>query len=300
MLTLTEWAKLNQDPLTSGVVEIYSSVNPVLELMPFENIAGAAYLYNREGTLPGIAFRGVNESYTESTGIINPATEPLKIAGGESDYDTFLIATGTGQNDARATHDAMKVKAFSLFWLKNFFDGDSGADPRAFDGLNARITGNQLISAGTGGASLTLDMLNDCVDAVVGTPSALMCNKAVARKITKLAQSTNQVTFSQDQLGRVVTSYAGIPIHIVEDDHEGNAILGFDEDDGSGNDDTASLYAVSFGPDRMHGIQSAPMSVRDLGELSHKPGFRTRVEWFSAFVVKHPRAVARLCHINAG
>lgn len=299
MLTLTEWAKLNPDPLTAGVVEVYSSVNSVLELMPFENIAGGAYLYSREQTLPGIAFRGVNESYTESTGVINPQTEALKIAGGESDYDTFLVATGTATPDGRSTHDALKVKAMSLFWLKSFFDGNSTTDPREFDGLNARLTGAQVIDAGSGGAALTLDMVNDLIDAVVGTPSAIYCNKSVARKITKLAQSTSQVTFTQDQLGRVITNYAGIPLLTVEEDNEGNQILGFDEDDGASHLDTTSLYAVSYGPDRIHGIQASPMVVTDLGQLASKPAWRTRCEWFSSFVVKHPRAAARLIHVNA-
>ena len=298
MLTLLEWSKLQADPLTSGIVEIYSSVNPVLQVMPFENIAGAAYVYNREGTLPGIAFRGINESFTESTGIINPQTESLKIAGGESYYDTFLVATGNGSNDARATHDAMKVKAMSLFWLKSYFDGSSTSDPREFDGLNARLTGGQVIDAGSGGATLTLDMVDDLVDAVIGSPSAIFCNKTMARKITKLAQSTSQVTFTQDQLGRVLTVYAGIPLYVVEEDNAGNDILAFDEDDGAGNLDTTSLYAVSFGPDRLHGIQNAPMSVRDLGELTSRPALATRVEWFSSMVAKHPKSAARLRYVN--
>ena len=37
----------------------------------------------------------------------------------------------------------------------------------------------------------------------------------------------------------------------------------------------------------------------DLGELDTKPVLRTRVEWYSALVVKHPKAAARLVHINA-
>ena len=39
-------------------------------------------------------------------------------------------------------------------------------------------------------------------------------------------------------------------------------------------------------------------SVRDLGELDSKPAFRTRIEWFAAMVLKHPKAAARLSRIN--
>jgi len=299
MLTLLEHAKLNPNPLVSGVVEIFAANNPILLNLPFITINGPAYVYNREGTLPGVAFRGINESYTESTGVINPATERLVICGGESDYDTFLVATGTGTNDARALHDAMKSKALALRWAKTFFDGNSEADPREFDGLNRRLTGGQVVNAGAaGGAALTLDKLNELVDAVQGTPNLLLMNKRMVRKVTSLAQSTANVTYGVDALGRVLTSYAGIPIGIVEDDDTGAAILGFDEDDGAGNADTTSIYAIRFDMDGVHGIQNAPVDVRDLGELPSKPAFRTRIEWFAGYVVKHPKAAARLRWIN--
>jgi hypothetical protein len=299
MLTILEAAKLNPSPLVQGVVEIFARENPVLLNLPFEDINGPAYVYNREGTLPGVAFRGINESYTESTGVINPQTEALRICGGESDYDTFLIQTGTGTNDARAVHDGLKAKALALRWGKAFFDGDSETDPREFDGLNKRLTGAQHIQLAVGGAALTLAKLNELIDAIQGAPSLLMMNKALRRKVTDLAAGTSAVTMTMDQLGRPMTQYAGIPIGIIEDDEEGKPVLGFDENDGQGNLDTASIYAVRLGMDVFHGIQTAPVDVRDLGELPNKPAFRTRIEWFAAYVLKHPKAAARLSRINA-
>ena len=298
MLTILEAAKLNPSPLVSGVVEIFARENPVLLNMPFETINGPAYVYNREGTLPGVAFRGINESYTESTGIINPQTERLAIAGGESDYDTFIVKTGTGSNDARAVHDGMKSKALAMRWLKTWFDGDSVTEPREFDGVNKRITGTQLIDAGSGGATLTLAMVDELIDAIPGGANMLLLNRTLRRKITALAASTQAVVMTQDQLGRPMTTYAGVPLGLVEYDDSGNLILAFDEADGAGHNDTSSIYAVRFGMDSLHGIQSGPVDVRDLGELTTKPAYRTRIEWFSGFVVKHPRAAARLYHIN--
>lgn len=298
MLTILEAAKLNPSPLVQGTVEIIAGESPVLLNMPFVPINGPAFVYNREGTLPGIAFRGINESYTESTGVVNPQSEILRICGGDSDYDTFLVTTGTGTNDARATHDAMKAKALSLRWTRAFVDGDSETDPREFDGLNKRLVGSQHLQLATGGATLTLAKLDELIDAVQGTPTLLLMNKAMRRKITALAAGTAAVTMTVDQLGRPLTAYAGIPIGVVEDDETGTAILGFDEDDGSGNFDTCSIYALRLGTDVFHGIETAPVDVRDLGELDSKPAFRTRVEWFAAFVLRHPRAAARLSRIN--
>ncbi|MCP3731807.1 hypothetical protein M9978_15385 [Sphingomonas sp. MG17] len=292
-MTQTEWAKLNPDALQSGVVEIFASTNPIMQYMPFQNIAGAAYVYNREQTLPGIAFRGINESYDESTGVINQLADPLKILGGDLDVDAALIAWSTGANDTRAVHDAMKVKALSLSHLKTVFDGDATANVKEFDGLNTRLTGGQVISAGTNGGTLTFAMLDDLVDAVSGTPSLLLMNKKLRQQVRAMARNIGALTIAKDDLGREVDMYYGVPFGIVEDDAQGTVILGFDETQGTANN-TASIYAVRFGADGMFGAQTAPISVRDLGELQSKPAFRTRVEHYNTIVLEHPKCAARL------
>ena len=229
---------------------------------------------------------------------MNPVTEKLTICGGDSDYDKALLAMQVGSNDARAVHDGLKAKALALTWLKTFFDGDTSANAKEFDGLNRRLTGVQVIEAGTDGAVLTLDMLDRLVDAVQGTPSILLMNKAMRRAIRALARSSTTLTISRDFFGREVDAYQGVPIAIVEDDAAGDAILDFDETQGEA-DDTCSIYALRFGPDALHGIQTAAMDVRDLGELDSKPALRTRIEWYSGLVVKHPKAAARLKGIKA-
>jgi hypothetical protein len=293
MLTQAEWAKLYPDPLQSGVVELIVEVNPIMQYMPWQNIAGAAYVYNREQTLPGIAFRGINDSYTESTGVVNRLAEPLKIMGGDLDVDRALISWSTNINDTRAIEDAMKIKSLSLTHLKTVFDGDSGTDPNEFDGLNVRLTGDQVIEAGADGAPLTLAMLDDLVDAVQGSPSLLVMNKKCRQLVRQAARSVPGLTISKDDLGREVDQYYGVPIAYTEFDAAGNPILGFDETVGTAND-TASIYALSFGPGKMFGAQTSPISARDLGELESKPAYRTRVEHYGTIVLQHPRCAARL------
>ena len=82
-LTLIEAAKQIENPIQSGLVEQFARSTDILMALPFEGIQGNALRYNREQTLPGIGFRGVNEQYQESTGILNPVSEPLVIAGGD-------------------------------------------------------------------------------------------------------------------------------------------------------------------------------------------------------------------------
>ncbi|MFO1150949.1 MAG: hypothetical protein U1E62_21450 [Alsobacter sp.] len=302
-LTILEWAKLNNNPLQMGVVETFVSTNPVLEYMPFINVAGSAYAYSQEDTLPGIAWRGINEAYTESTGVINPAVETMSILGGDSDYDTALVKMGVGGNDARSAHDAMKAKAASLNFLNTFFNGDNVADPRVPAGLKSRLTGSQLIAAGntSGGDVLTLAKMDELVDAVEGPPEEkfLFMSRTMRRKVNTLMRAGVQaVETVADQFGKLQDAYGGVVIKHVIDAATGQSggLFPYTEaNPGGGAAASASIYCVRFSPvDGVVGIQNAPIEVRDLGELQTKPALRTRIEWIAGFAVKHPRCAARL------
>jgi hypothetical protein len=123
-------------------------------------------------------------------------------------------------------------------------------------------------------------------------------NKTVRRKARQLARSVNALTISTDQLGRELDGYAGVPFGLVDEDETGADILAFDEAQGTANA-TSSIYAVRFGADVLHGIQTKPIEARDLGEVDDKPALRTRTEWYSGFVIKHPKAAARLKGVKA-
>ncbi|MNQ65651.1 hypothetical protein D3C85_801110 [compost metagenome] len=100
-----------------------------------------------------------------------------------------------------------------------------------------------------------------------------------------------------ENFGRPVLAHNGVPIFPIEEDLTGKEILRSDETQGT-NDKTCSIYAVKFGLDALHGIQTAPVSVRDLGEIDAKPALRTRIEWYSGMVLKGPRCAARLTGIT--
>ncbi|BBO73869.1 hypothetical protein DSCW_12860 [Desulfosarcina widdelii] len=297
MLTLLEAAKLVQDPLARGVIEIFPRSSAVLQYLPFFDVNGQAYKYNREETLPGIAFRGINESYVESTGVVNPQVEPLFIMGGISKVDRALVKTQGKVNDLRSIYDAMKAKAAALTFTKNFFKGDNADDPNEFDGLEERLTGSQKIAAGdtSGGDTLTLDMLDILIDAVQGGPDVLFMNKTMRRKVNKLIRAAGQATETvSDVFGRQINAYAGIPIGVIEEDKDGNAILPFTEDNpGGGTAASTSIYAVKFGvAEKVSGLQAGGMDVLDLG--LNRTFYETLIEWICGLGVFHPKAAARL------
>jgi hypothetical protein len=304
-LTLIEAAKLVQDPLKKGVIEIFPRTSPVLERLPFFPVNGQAYKYNQEQTLPGVAFRGINESYTESTGIVNPAVEALHVLGGFSHVDRALVKTQGNVNSLRATYDAMKAKAVALEFTKKFFKGENQTSPKEFDGLQARLTGDQVLDMGNtdGGDTLTLAKLDELIDAVQGSPDVLFMNKTLRRKVNALMRAAGQATETvSDAFGRQINSYAGIPIAVIEQDKDGVEILGFTEPDLDNGDQntTTSIYAVRFGAaEWVSGLQSGDMDVIDQGLVGNGgTAYQTLIEWICGMGVFHPKAAARLRGIS--
>jgi hypothetical protein len=298
MLTLLEASKLHDgNVLRQGVIEIYAQSSPVLEDIPFSTIQGNALKYNREDTLPGVGFRGVNEAYAESTGIINPLIEPLVIAGGDLDVDKFILDT-MGM-DQRATQESMKIKALALAFTAKFFKGDSNVDPREFDGLQVRITGSQLIPAGNtaNGDAPSLLKLDEMIAKTVGDKKVLYMNLDLSLKLTAASRDTaigGNVVWATDSFGRQIQKYNGIPIQVIRWDNNNVEILGFTEAcPGGGTSTGSSIYCVGYGEDTFHGLQNGDPDARDLGELQSKPAMRTRVEWYPGIAIMNGRAASR-------
>jgi hypothetical protein len=302
-LTLVEAAKLNSgDVIRSSIIELYARNSDILRVLPFDDIPGNAYKYNREETLPGIGFRGVNEAYTEGTGVLNPMTEPLVIAGGDLDVDKFIVDT-MGANQ-RSVQEAMKVKALALAWTKTFIKGNQATEPREFDGLQIRCAGDQVINNGTGagGTALSLAKLDELIDAVED-PQYLIMNKAMRRRLTAAARNYTVggfITWDKNQFGQRVYQYNDLPILIADKDNTDTAILPFTEASYSGGATSTSIYCVSLGDGKLIGLQNGGIDVRDMGELETKPAFRTRVEWYTAIACLHGKSVARLRYIADG
>lgn len=299
-LTLIEAAKLNPgDVIKNAIIELYAGSSDILANLPFENISGNAMKYNREGALPGVGFRGVNEAYTPSTGILNPLTESLVIAGGDLDVDKFIVDT-MGANQ-RAVHEGMKVRALSLAWTGKFINGDTASDPREFDGLKVRITGDQKIAAGSSanGTALSLYKLDEAIDQTLD-PTHIIMNKGMARRFTQAARSSSvggNINFTTNEFGKRIMEYNGLPILTVDLDNTLSSIITNTEACTSGTATGTSIYIVSFGDGMFTGIQNGTIDVRDLGELQTQPVFRTRVEWYNGIAIFNGRAATRIWSI---
>lgn len=295
-VTLAQAKDLTQDMVQKGVIQTFIDQSPVLDRLPLMEIEGSGYRYSRENSLPGVAFRAVNAGYTESTGAVVNATEAIVILGGDADVDKFLVKTMGNINDQRAIQSALKAKALAFKFNETFFEGDDSVDTASFDGLRTRLTGNQVVTAGANGAALTLDMLDDLIDRVLGGPDVLYANKWLIRKINALVRAASGAQPEPiEEYGKRFYRYAGIPLVDAGPGADGATdIIDFDETQGASSV-TASIYAVKFGEQEfVSGLTNGGIMVDDLGMLETKPVYRTRIEFYCGMAIFNGKAAARL------
>lgn len=304
-ITLLEAAKHSKDDLEAAVTKIIVESSPILEYIPMRTINGPAFRYHKETQLGTIAFRGVGGSYTPDAGVINPLFEALVIMGGEVKVDNFEVAVMSNLLNLKAEKYKMKARQAGIKFSETFFEGDTATDAYGFDGLRKRLTGGQKILQVTNGGPLTLARLDELLDAIVGdnADKILFMSPSVRRKLTALVRAqtgSSLISFTQDAFGKQQMAYAGSTIRVVRREDDGSTILGYDEDPGDATADTASVYAVRFGTDYVHGIQNSALpSVKDFGEVQAGPYHLGRIEWYCSIVVKHPRCAARLYGVDA-
>jgi hypothetical protein len=308
--TLADLAVSSSDEYEKGVIERFKLTSDFIRLCPQKPIKGRDYRYRVGETLPGVAWRDVNEGYTESTGVIAPRIEQTMILGGDVFTDNALLAAqkrGADAYDLKAEQYDMKATSLARELERAFFEGDDLVNPKEMPGLRRRLTGNQVIPVSAAGGPLTLTLLDQLIDAIDPAMGKihLWMNAWLRRKIMALlfAQtgSMSVVYNSLDETGRVITQYGGAEIHVVQDGWDASTLLAFDEDPGDGTPDTASIYATVF--DERVGVcglitggDGDPLvSVREVGETTAgAPGIIGRIECYPGLMIKSPRAAARL------
>ncbi|HEY7035088.1 MAG TPA: phage major capsid protein [Thermomicrobiales bacterium] len=290
-MTKAEAAKLTNDLLLRGVIETIVKESQVLALLPFMEVTGTAVTYNREATMPAASFYDVGDTWVEGTPTFTQVQATLKILGGDADVDNFLQATYADPNDIEAEVIRNRAKSVAQKWSDTFFNGDTGVDAKSFDGLTKVLNGTgQEISAGTNGAQLTLDMMDQLIDLVLpGKPDAIFCSRRSRRKLSNLRRASgNLLETGVDAFGRRALFYDGIPL--LTDDF----ILDT-QTQGTSGAVCSSIYAVKFGQgDGVMGLEHGGIQIDPIGELETKDATRWRIKWYAGVAFFSLLGVARV------
>ena len=290
-LTLTEASKLSNDMLLSGVLETVIKDSPVLQQLPFIEVMGNSLTYNRENSLPDIAFYDVGDEWDESTPTFEQKTANLKIIGGDADVDNFLKATRSNVQDLEAAVIEMKAKALRHKFEEIFIYGDSESSIKQFDGIRKLIdteTGSgQVVAVAATGGELTLDKLDELIDAVKGgKPDMLLMSRRSRRKINSLVrESGSMLATDRDNWGNFIQLWDGIPIGVNDWILDTHSVTGGVETATTGGT-SSTIYALQFGEGALCGLSSPGfLQVEPIGQLENKDASRTRVKWYCSMAL---------------
>lgn len=294
-VTLAQAAALEADPVRRGALEEAHNVSLVWDRLPFENIQGNAYAYDKDKVLPGTAFRTVNEAYVESTGVINQDTERLTILGGDADVDKFIESTmQSSRGVLMADQVRMKLESAQATFVDAMFNGDVAVDPKGFDGLRKRLTGAQVIdSAAPANTEAFLDELDELFGSVSGGPDAVYAPAQIIAKLKSLGRKVGGAEYINSEItGKREFTWNGVAFLDPGDHWSGRKILGYDATEGG--DVYAVKFASGIGVAGVLGLTNGGLQAYDLGELQEKPAYRTRIDFYTGLAVQGGNAAARL------
>ena len=285
-LTLAEASKLSNDMLLQGVVETIVKDSPILQQLSFIEIVGNGLTYNQENTLPSIDFYDVGDTWAESTPTFEQKTANLKIMGGDADVDNFLKATRSNLQDLEAAVVELKAKALKDKFEENFIYGDSVTNAKQFDGVRMLIdttsASDQVIAAGATGATLTLSMLDELIDAVKGgKPDLLLMSRRSRRKVNALVRAAgSMMETDRDKWGNFVQFWDGIPIGVNDWILDTHVLTGSVETATTGGT-CSTIYAFQMGEGALCGLTGpGQLTVEPIGSLETKDASRTRIKWY--------------------
>ncbi len=302
-LLRTESEKLSNNQLIAGVIDEIIDRDDLFSILPFAQVNGKAYVYNRENTLGGANWLDPNDVVQESAATFSEVVATLKILAGDVDIDKFLQATQSDTNNQMAIQIAKKAKAVAREFHKVLAQGNSTTNAKTFDGLSvladqaqaaaATVGGQQVISAGTNGNALTLTMLDELCDAVPNGADVIVMRRGTIRAYRALLRATYGTDAVMQQLenfGRPMLTHNGIPIIM-------NEFLAAGETMGS-NANTTSVYALRMNElDGLHGLyggQNAGIVVENIGTVQNKDATRIRLKWYCGLALKSTRSIAAL------
>ena len=293
-ISLAQSARMTNDVLQAGVIEVLATESKLLQLLPFMNVQGSGYTYNIEKNLGNAQFRKVNGGYNYGAIETIPVTERIVILGDEAIVDTYQIAVESDINNLMAIEVALRTKAIAHKFEKCFIDGGKTAGSgvpsesvaNEFVGILTRYT--ETAPANIPAAALPLfqaqvitktdDLISDLdtlLDMVAGGADCLIMNKKTRRQVT--AKGRAFCDYRQGEFGTQFVQYGGVDIVDVDSDLLADDIV----------------IAAKFGAkEAVCGLQNGGVRVTALGEMESQPQVKTRIEWFVGLAVFNPKAVA--------
>ncbi len=312
-ITLQE-AKIGMaDKVDQQVVDMFRRSSLLLDNMVFDNAISPGtggstltYGYIQLKSPATAAVRTVGSEYVAAEAKKEKKTTSAVIMGGAFQVDRVLQNT-SGAADELAFQAEQKIKATANYFHNLVINGDT-VDGN-FDGLKKLLTGTagevtSTVSLATSqeldsNYNAFLDEMDAFLSCIEGTPSLLLMNSQMLVKLRAIARRAGYYERSQDDFGRTVETYAGIPLVNMGKYFDGeNSVDVIPTQEGK-----TCIYAVSLGLDGFHGIspQGDGVIVSYLPDMNAPGAVKTgEVELVAGVALKNTQKAAVLKGIAIG
>lgn len=326
-VTLAQAALNAQDDVQIQAIDEFRKSSYLLDAMTFDDVVNPAggggtltYGYQRVVTQPTAAFRAINSEYAPQESTKQRYTVDLKPLGGSFQIDRVLADVGAAAANEVTFQMEQKIKASRSQFHDAAINGDSGANPDAFDGLDVALTGSTTELYPTAEPSddwttinsqaeafAAMELLDELLAALDGTANAILGNSRSIRRTKQIARWAGHLTQSEDAFGNLVDTFDGVALIDLGDKPGSNdPIIPIEARDVNADATTTTgltdLYAVRFGLDGLHGVSMAgrPLVQTWLPDFSTSGAVKTgEVELGpSAIVLKATKAAAVLRNIK--
>ena len=270
-ITLAEAKVGMADKVDQQIVDMFRRSSLLLDQMVFDNAISPGtggstltYGYIQLKTPSTAGVRSIGGEYTPGEAKKEKKTTNAIIMGGAFQMDRVIQSTA-GAAGEMAFQAEQKIKATANYFHNLVINGssqaqDTGFVAGTFDGLRKLLSGtaNEL----TAQTSLTtsqqldenynafLDEMENFLSCLDGAPSMLLMNRSMLVKLRSIARRAGYYERTQDDFGRTVETYAGVPMVDMGQYFDGEKIQDVVANEGG----KTCIYAVSLGLDGFHGI----------------------------------------------
>lgn len=283
-ITLAEAKVGMADHVDQMIVDEFRRSSLLLDRLVFDNAISPGtggstltYGYIQLKTPSTAAVRAINSEYTAGEAKRQEKTAKAVIMGGSFEVDRVLQST-SGAVDELAFQAAQKIKATSNYFHNLVINGTSASSGdgfvvNTFDGLRKLLNGTSNVFDTTidlsdstkldSNSNAFIDQLDQLVHSIDGETSMLLMNGDMLLKVRAAARRAGYYERTKDDFGRVVETFAGIPLLDVGKYYNGTAsvdVIGTSTPSATAAG-TSSIYAVSIGLDGFHGISPTGTSV---------------------------------------
>ncbi|MDT0346764.1 major capsid protein [Streptomyces litchfieldiae] len=282
-ITLAD-ARLNTlDDIEMQVIDEFRKSSWLLDNLTFDDCVSPAgggatltYGYTRLVTERGAGFRKFNEEYPKEQAKRQRYTVDLGPLGGAFEVDRVLATLGPAATNETTFQMTQTIKSARAFFSDQVINGERVTTPNeeeGFDGLDVALAGSTTeMNAGSsldwtgaalgddrGAANDALDVLDEFLSLLDGTPAALLGNKKTIARVRSLARRAGYYDRTQDAFGQNVESYNGIALVDLGAKAGSEApVIPVEarELDGGSVTGVSDLYAVRLGLDGFHGVST--------------------------------------------